>query len=63
MCGLLPYTPPQPKSYYHPFYYRIIPVGYCIIIVANIINIQATVVRVACFPFLEYLFSSEKADM
>lgn len=54
---------PNPNPIITHFDYRIIPVGYYIIIVANIINIHATVVRVVCFPFLEYLFSSGKADM
>lgn len=33
------------------FNYRIIPVGYCIIIVANIINIQLIGTCITCFAF------------
>lgn len=43
---------PLPKSYYYAFNYRIIPVGYWIIIVANIINRQMIDIRTTCFPLV-----------
>lgn len=36
--------------------------GYCIIIVANIINMQAIDISITWFPCLKYLFSCEKPN-
>lgn len=50
MCGLRALNPDSNPIIIH-FNYRIIPVGYCIIIVANIINIQLIGTCVTCFAF------------
>lgn len=50
MCGLQALNPHSNPIIIH-FNYRIIPVGYCIIIVANIINIQLIGTCITCFAF------------
>lgn len=45
------------------FNYRIIPVGYCIIIVANIINIQLIDTCITCFAFQMPFHSREDKYM
>ena len=42
---------PHPNPIITHFNYRIIPVGYCIIIVANIINVQLIDTCVTCSVF------------
>lgn len=46
-----PALSPHPNPSITHFNYRIIPVGYCIIIVSNIINIQLIDTCITCFAF------------
>lgn len=52
---------PHPNPIITHFNYRIIPVGYCIIIVANIINIQLIDTCITCFA-LRCHFTPEETN-